>query len=126
MKKYVMVTAVAALALLVCAGNVLAKDANEPNVPKKPPVNKPIIVTGTISVTKDKNGTITEVKLTVNKNLMYLITLDKKGMELGQKMADKKVRATGTVESKGNVKWLTVEKYTEAVITPPVKPLSPK
>ena len=120
MKKCVVVAAVAALAFLVCAGNVLAADANKPAAPKEAPKSETVTIKGTVSETKDKDGNVTEVKLTTKKDVVYQITLDEKGKELC-KMAGKTVKATGTVETKGEVKWLKVESCTEVVKKPAVE-----
>ena len=122
----------AALALLVFAGNILAVDANQPAVPKEPAKPKaparhrPVTVIGTVTVTKDKDGQITEAKLTTAKNT-FQIVLDAKGKELAEKFVDKKAEVTGMPETKEKVKWLTVEKFGEATVIPPPKmPTRPK
>ena len=126
MKKCVFVVAAVALALLVCAGNALAADANNlPAAPKEAPKTETATVKGAISETKDKDGNVTEVKLTTKKDVVYQITLDAKGKELGQKMAGKTVKVTGTTQAKGDVTWLTVENYAEVVKKPAEKPAAP-
>ena len=125
MKKSMIVVAVVALALWVCAGNALAVDANKPAAPKEAPKAETVTIKGTVSELKDKDGNVTEIKLTTKKDMVvYLVTLDEKGKELG-KMAGKTVKAMGTVETKGDVKWLKVESYTEVVKKPAEKPAAP-
>jgi hypothetical protein len=110
--------AVAALLVLgvsiTNAGVRKAGDANEPSKPKHKNYK------GTVEVTKDKAGDITAVELKVGRIIKhtYHITLDEKGKELGQKMAGKKVIATGTVEKKAGAKWLTVTTYSSVTSKP--------
>lgn len=116
MKKYAMVLAMAAAVsvLLGFVGNASAADANQH---KATPKEKPATLKGVVSGVKDKDGNVTEVKLTVGKEV-YMITLDSKGKELG-KLAGKTIKVTGTLEVKDNEKWLTVKVYSEAPATKP-------
>jgi|GEM_PF-1452574 len=112
MKKRVMALAgvVAVCMLLAIVSNAMAADVNSPKgTPKEKPKDKPII--GIVTVVKDNDGNITEIKVKVHKELIYLIVLDEKGIELGNTMADKRVRIEGTVEIKGDVHWLTVKTF---------------
>jgi len=120
MKKCLVVTV---LALLVFAASTLAGEPNQPKVPKEPAKHK-ITVVGTVSVTKDKDGSITGVRLTTIRNVGYNITLDAKGKELAEKLAGKSAVVIGVPETKDQVKWLTVEKFASTA-TPP-GPKSPK
>lgn len=70
-----------------------------------------------LEVKKDNDGNIIEVTLK-HKEATYQITLDGKGKELAKAMEGKKVKVVGIVETKGGVKWLTVEEFSE----PPAKP----
>lgn len=83
---------------------------------KKTPLKEQMIQ-GTVHVTKDKEGKITAVKL-MNDKMSYSITLDAKGKELGEKMANKKVDVTCIVKMKTNVEWLTVKSYNEVAAKP--------
>jgi len=121
MRKYVMALAgaVTTCLLLGLVSNTLAAD---PNQPKEPPKNKEVIVVGTVSVVKDKDNNITEISVKTPRGITYQITLDDKGKELGKTLADKRVRITGTVETKGEVKWLTVVNFSE----PKPRPENPR
>jgi hypothetical protein len=123
MKKYVMALAgaVTMCLLLGLVSNALAAD---PNQPKEPPQKKEVVVVGVVSVVKDKDNNITEVKTKTARDLTYQITLDDKGTDLGKTMAGKRVRIIGTVETKGEVKWLTVLKFNELKVK--AKNLQPK
>lgn len=119
MKKYGVVLSVA-LVLSLLAGIALAKDANQPKQePNKPAVSKTETIVGSVAVTKDKDGKITEVKLTSRRAGEYMVVLDAKGLELGGKLDGKRARVEGTVETKGTVKWLTVKQYSEVAPRPP-------
>ena len=115
MKKYVIVLTglVVVFSLLGIAGNLRAADPNKPKAAHK---TKEVSVTGTVSAIKDSQGNITEVKVKTAKGVTYDVTLNEKGKEMGQTMADKKVKAEGTTETKNRAKWLTVEKFSEPVV----------
>jgi hypothetical protein len=66
-----------------------------------------------VIVEKDADGNITAARLESRRCGTCNIVLDEKGKELAEKMADKFVAVTGTVETKDDQQWLTVEKYTE-------------
>jgi hypothetical protein len=99
-----------------------AKTGKESPAPKKE-VKEVKEVKGTVEVTRDKGGVITEVTLKAGKVMVtkYKITLDEKGKELGEKMASKRVEVKGTVEKKSGAKWLTVTQYSESVSKPAKK-----
>jgi hypothetical protein len=67
-------------------------------------------VKGTVSVIKDASNVVTSVKLTAKKTI-YNIVLDTTGLEIGNTMADKKIKVTGVVHQKGNEKWITVKEF---------------
>ncbi len=122
-----LVTATGIFVLLMFVNSTRAADANQPKAaPRETQKDKQMVVKGTVSVLKDKDGKVTEVKLEDEKNLVYRITLNAKGKELGKKMAGKTVKVIGTSEVKDNVKWLTVKKYEAVVVKPESKPKQPK
>ena len=126
MKKFVM-TLAAAVTTCVLLGLVSDTQAADPNKPKKMARNKEVVVVGTVSAVKDNDGNATDVKIKTAKDLIYQVTLDDKGKELGKTMADKKVRLVGTLETKGEVKWLTIIKFSEQKARPePNSPPKPK
>ena len=71
------------------------------------------MVIGIVTVVKDNDGNITEIKVTAHRELIYKVVLDEKGIELGKTMADKRARIEGTIEKKGDVQWLTVKTFSE-------------
>jgi hypothetical protein len=126
MKKLIALTLMAAMVEFLFVNIAMAKpnaprfEPNapriEPNAPKiepNAPRFDPNMFRGIIVVAKDANGVITSVKLESRRCGTFNIVLDEKGKELGEKMADKFVEVTGTETTKGNEKWLTVEKYSE-------------
>jgi hypothetical protein len=128
MKKRLMALAgvVAVCMLLAIVSNVMAADANSPKgTPKEKPKDSPII--GVVTVVKDNDGNITEIKVKAHRDLIYQVVLDEKGIELGKTMADKRVRIEGTVEIKGDVHWLTVKTFegVKAKAEPKPKPKPP-
>ncbi len=115
------------VALLVFVDNASSTDSNQtPNPPKQDPNKTPktpakeIVARGTVIEITDRNGKLSEVKLLVNRTLIYQITLNVKGKELGRKMAGKFVRVIGTPDIKGSTKWLTIRDY-NTVRQPPAK-----
>jgi hypothetical protein len=122
MKKQLMAVAgvVAVCLLLGLVSNVMGADANQPKeTPQKPhketPKDNESLVIGIVSVIKDNDGNIAEIKVKAHKELIYQIVLDEKGKEMGKAMADKRVRVIGALETKGDVKWLTVKTFSEVV-----------
>lgn len=71
-----------------------------------------VTITGVVSVTRSDEGDITAVMVTT-KEAAYMVTLDEKGMELGEEMENKDVEVTGVVSEKDEMKWITVESYKE-------------
>jgi hypothetical protein len=123
MKKRLMALAgvVAVCMLLAIVSNVMAADANSPKgTPKEKPKDNPII--GKVTVVKDNDGNITEIKVKMRRELIYQVVLDEKGKELGNTMADKRARIEGTVEIKGDVHLLTVKTFGEVKAKPEAKP----
>jgi hypothetical protein len=122
MKKLIMLTLVTAMVEFLFVGISIAAEPNAPKLPKsraaepnapKLPRFDPNTFRGIIVVAKDANGVIKSVKLENRRLGTFNIVLDEKGKELGEKMADKFVVITGKETTKGNEKWLTVEKYSE-------------
>jgi len=64
-------------------------------------------LTGTVSVTKNDDGDVTAVKLTVGETV-YNVAMCENGKKLGT-MAGKKVEVTGTVKEEDDVKTLSVK-----------------
>ena len=135
---------VAICVMLAIVSNAMAADANQPKqTPKETPRAAPKekskdlnLVIGIVTIAKDNDGNIAEIKVTAHKDLVYRVTLDEKGIELGKTMADKRARIEGTIEAKGDTEWLTVKTFGElkrAEAKPkakgkekPAKPAKPK
>ena len=112
---------VAVCMLLAIVSNVMAADANSPKgTPKEKPKDNPII--GIVTVVKDNDGNITEIKVKVHRELIYQVVLDEKGIELGKTMAERRARIEGTVDIKGDVHWLTVKTFGEVKAKPAARP----
>ena len=140
----VLIGMVAICMMLAIVSNAMAADANQPKqTPKETPRAAPKekskdlnLVIGIVTIAKDNDGNIAEIKVTAHKDLVYRVVLDEKGIELGKTMADKRARIEGTLETKGEVQWLTVKTIDElkrAETKPkakgkekPVKPAKPK
>ena len=119
--------AVAIFLLLFITSNTTAQDANdaneipkEPNKtsPQEPPKESPKeqakdkkLVIGILKVVKDNDGNIAEISIEMAKNLIYNVVIDEKSKEMVKSLADARVRVEGFVETKGDVKWLTVLTY---------------
>ena len=99
----------AVLALVFVANVVTAAEEQPPQV----------TVTGVVGVVKNDEGAVTAVTITVDLKTMYMVVLDDKGKELGQKMVGQKVTATGSVAKKGEEQWITVTEYKEVPPPPP-------
>jgi len=113
--QFLKMSAVATLLVLgLLVGNTWAKKTGDPNKPSKPEYKN---YKGIVEVAKDKAGKIMAVTLKVKVGKTpehtYNVTLNEKGKELGEKMAGKKVIATGTLEKKAGAEWLTITKYSE-------------
>ena len=115
--------------LLAFVDSACSTDSNQPpktpkqnpnTTPKVPAKEKEIVTRGTVIGITDKNGKLSEVKLLVNRTMIYQITLNAKGKELGRKMTGKFVRVIGTPNTKGTVTWLTIRDY-NTVRQPPAK-----
>jgi hypothetical protein len=107
-----LVGVVAVCMLLAIVSNVMAADANQPKGTPKEKSNDSNII-GIVTVVKDSNENITDVKLKVHRELVYQVVLDEKGKELGKTMANKRAKIEGTVDIKGDVHWLTVKTFSE-------------
>lgn len=128
MKKYAMslVGVVTVCLLLGLVSNVMGADANQPKeTPRETPKEKSKdnnLVIGIVTIVKDNDGNIAEIKVTAHKELIYQVVLDEKGKELGKTMADKRARIEGFIEMKGNVHWLTVKTFGEVKARTDAKP----
>lgn len=106
-------TAAAMLLVLgLFVGNTLAKKTHKAAEPSKPAEKE---YKGRVKVTEGRVGYIEAVKLKTGILLKhtYNITLDRKGRELGERMAGKKVIVKGILLQKGDTDWLTVTEYSE-------------
>ncbi len=101
---------VAVCMMLAVVSTVMAADANQA---KETPKEKSKDVIGIVTVTKDNDGNVTEIKVVSHKELIYKVVLNEKGLELGKTMADKRARIEGTIEKKGDVQWLTVKTFSD-------------
>ena len=104
---------VAVCMLLAIVSNVMAADANQPKGTPKEKSKDNSLVIGIVTIVKDNDGNISEIKVTTHKDLIYKVVLDEKGKELGKTMVDKRARIEGLIETKGNVHWLTVKTFSE-------------
>ncbi len=114
-KKLVVVLGVVAVVLVA---NVFAADANAP-------ANKPVKLEGTVSVTKDANNVVTSIKLTTATKVVYDVTLDKKGEELGGHNG-KEVEVHGVVTEKDGKKWIQVHEFKAVEKKKETMPAKPK
>jgi hypothetical protein len=127
--KYVMslVGVVTVCLLLGLVSNVMGADANQPKeTPKQQPKDNSKLVIGVVTMVKDNDGNITEIKVIAHKELVYQVVLDEKGKELGKIMVDRRARIEGLVEMKGNVHWLTVKTFGEVKARTDGKPTPKK
>jgi hypothetical protein len=126
MKKRLMALAgaIAVCVFLGVVSNVMAADANQPKqTPREKEQLKEIRLTiGIVSVIKDNDGNIVEIKVKATKELIYKVVLDEKGIELGKTLADRRARIEGFIETKDKVEWLTVKTFREATSQLPAKP----
>jgi hypothetical protein len=133
---------VAICLVLSVMSNAMAEDANvakeipkEPNkaapqeTPKESPKEAPKeqakeknLVIGILTIVKDNDGNIAEMTITAHKDLKYKVVIDEKSKEMANNFADKRVRVEGTIETKGDVKWLTVETFGDSKPRPDAKP----
>jgi hypothetical protein len=106
-------TVVAVLLVLgLFVGNTWANKINKAAEPSKLAEKE---YKGTVEVTEGRVGYIIAVKLKTGILFKhtYNITLDRKGLELGERMAGKKVIVKGILLKKGDEDWLTVKEYSE-------------
>jgi uncharacterized protein YxeA len=113
MKKLIVLVTLCLIAAIV----VPVFAADKPAAGKAAPVVKEETVKGKVMVVKDKEGKVTEVMLHVG-DVKYMVTLNEEGKKL-EALDGKEVKATGTVHSKGDVKWITVTKFEEVKAAPP-------
>jgi len=83
------------------------------------------VVQGVVTVTKDANNVINKVTLTAKDKVVYNITLDEKGKELGKTMASKEVEVSGTISKEAGQETITVMTF-KAVEAAPVPKPAPK
>ena len=128
MKKQLMalVGVVAVCMLLAVVSNVMGADVNQPKQTPKEKSKDNRLVQGTVTVVKDNDGNITEIKVKATRELIYHVVLDEKGKEMGKTMADKIARIEGFIEIKGKVQWLTVKTFSEPKPRPDAKPTPKK
>lgn len=128
MKKRMMTVVLALLVFGVSvAGAKAEKPAKTPKSTKTPAVTQPQVKTfkGTVKVTKDKDGKITDAKIGSGPlSRTYTVALDKQGTELADKMAGKKVVVKGFLQkNKSGRTLLTVNEFS-AVVAKPAKKVS--
>jgi hypothetical protein len=103
-----------AVAMLLVVGLSAANAGTQkPAKTQKPSKAQIQTYTGTVKVTKDKAGQITDAKLSVGKILphKYNIVLDKEGRDLAARMDGKRVQVKGRVEKKSGKTLLLVKGY---------------
>jgi hypothetical protein len=132
--------------LLSLMSNAMAQDPNtaketpkEPNSaapqetpkesPKEPPkeqtkeqTKEKNLIIGILTAVKDNDGNVVEMTITAHKDLKYKVVINEKSKEMGQSFTDKRVRVEGTIEIKGDVKWLTVDTFSELKSRADAKP----
>jgi hypothetical protein len=116
-----MVGVIAVCVLLAVVSNVMAADPNQPKETPKEKSKDNSLVIGVVSIVKDKDGNIVEIKVTAHKDIIYKVVLDEKGIELGKTLADKRARIEGAIEKKGDTQWVTVKTFSEPKIRADVK-----
>jgi hypothetical protein len=104
---------IAAIVVPVFAADKPAADKGKPAAAAA----KEETLKGKVMVVKDKEGKVTEVMLHVG-DVKYMVTLNEEGKKL-EALDGKEVKATGKVHSKGEVKWITVEKFEEVKAAAP-------
>ncbi len=73
-----------------------------------------VTVEGVVSVVRDANDQITSVQLAAKDGTVYQITLDDKGIALGDEMEGEEAQVHGKVSEKDGAKWLTVLSFKAA------------
>jgi hypothetical protein len=114
------------LAIVLIAGTALLSIvcfAAEPTPGAEQP--KMVKVQGVVNVTKDANE-ITKVTVVTKDKVVYNVTLDTKGLELGKTMAGKEVDVEGTVTKKGIQEWIKVQSYKAVEKAPEAAAPAPK
>lgn len=121
MRPRVFAFAAACMAMVLLAGQAVAREKGE-----KTPKPKPVV--GTVAVTKEKvkddagaqAEVIKSITLTSGKKdapAVYNVVLDDNGKKLAE-FDGKRVKATGTIAEKDGNKWLTVQTCEEVVKQP--------
>jgi hypothetical protein len=122
----VLVGVVAVCMMLAVVSNVMAAEANQPKqTPRETPKDNSKdlnLVIGIVTLVKDNDGNIVEIKVAAHKELIYQVVLDEKGIDMGKTLVDRRARIEGTIETKGKVQWLTVKTFSEAKSQLPAKP----
>jgi hypothetical protein len=133
--------AVAICLVLFITSNARAQDANDANeIPKEPNKTAPQespketpketpkekekekkLVIGILKVVKDNDGNVAEITITAHKDLVYNVVFDEKSKEMVKNLADARVRVEGFVETKCDIKWLTVLTYDDTKPRPDAK-----
>jgi hypothetical protein len=116
--------------VLSIMSNAMAQDANAAKeIPKETPKETPKekvkekkLVIGILKVVKDNDGNVAEITITAHKDLVYNVVLDETSKEMVKSLADARVRVEGFIETKGEVKWLTVDTYSDSKPKPDAKP----
>jgi hypothetical protein len=123
MTKKMMVVTGLCVAVCLLLSSVAYSEAPKPAPAPAPAPAQPkeVKLEGTVSVVKDANNVITAVKL-ITARSTYDVVLNKKGLELGNTMADKKVEVEGTVSHKDGQKWIDVKSFKLAEEKPAEKP----
>lgn len=116
------------VAVVFMAANVFAADANAPKPKKAEAPSAPAVVSleGTLNVVKDANKVVTSITLATTSKVVYHVTLDEKGKELGN-LEGKEVKVKCVVSEKDGQKWIQVHEYQQVEKkkeTPPAKPKS--
>jgi hypothetical protein len=101
--------------------NKTKKQAVDPNKTKNAIKMKDRTIIGTVNVTKDSSGKVSEIKLKTAKLDTYNITLNDKALKMAESMEGKNVSATGVLESKKGAKWLTVAEFEPMTAKPQTK-----
>lgn len=95
---------------LVVVLGAVAVAAEEGEEVKKP-VDKNIVVTGTISTMVDDDGAVGAIMITTDDDAAHFVVLDANGRKLGKEMDKKRVEVTGKLNEDEE---LVVEKYKAA------------
>ena len=78
-----------------------------------PEADRLCVVVGMVSIKEDEDFGITGAQLFGDDGELYNIVFDRNGVALSDEMDQMRAEVTGTVASKANGKWLSVESYRE-------------